>query len=83
MCVCFSSTGNYSSFMQKEIFEQPESVINTMRGRMNFETNTVVLGGIKVDHKPCSLIVYFNCSFYGFDDRNSFAFILEVRVITF
>lgn len=48
-CVCFSSTGNYSSFMQKEIFEQPESVINTMRGRMNFETNTVVLGGIKVD----------------------------------
>lgn len=48
-CVCFSSTGNYSSFMQKEIFEQPESVINTMRGRMNFETNMVVLGGIKVD----------------------------------
>lgn len=47
--ICFSLTGNYSSFMQKEIFEQPESVINTMRGRMNFETNTVVLGGIKVD----------------------------------
>lgn len=26
--------------MQKEIFEQPESVFNTMRGRVNFETNT-------------------------------------------
>jgi glucosamine--fructose-6-phosphate aminotransferase (isomerizing) len=25
--------GSFSSFMQKEIFEQPESVINTMRGR--------------------------------------------------
>lgn len=34
--------------MQKEIFEQPESVVNTMRGRVNFDTETVVLGGIKV-----------------------------------
>lgn len=32
--------GNYSSFMQKEIFEQPESVVNTMRGRVNFDDNT-------------------------------------------
>ena len=40
--------GNYSSFMQKEIFEQPESVVNTMRGRINFDRETVVLGGIKV-----------------------------------
>lgn len=36
--------------MQKEIFEQSESVVNTMRGRVNFETNTVVLGGIKVSY---------------------------------
>jgi glucosamine--fructose-6-phosphate aminotransferase (isomerizing) len=40
--------GNYSSFMQKEIFEQPESVVNTMRGRLNFQTQAVILGGIKV-----------------------------------
>ena len=33
--------GNYSSFMQKEIFEQPESVVNTMRGRINFELEQV------------------------------------------
>jgi len=39
--------GNFSSFMQKEIFEQPESVFNTMRGRINFENETVVLGGLK------------------------------------
>ncbi|RXG73257.1 Glutamine--fructose-6-phosphate aminotransferase [isomerizing] 2 [Armadillidium vulgare] len=39
--------GNFSSFMQKEIFEQPESVFNTMRGRINFDNETVVLGGIK------------------------------------
>ncbi|XP_054266232.1 glutamine--fructose-6-phosphate aminotransferase [isomerizing] 2-like isoform X3 [Macrosteles quadrilineatus] len=56
--------GNYSSFMQKEIFEQPESVINTMRGRMNFETNTVVLGGIK-DYIPeirrCRRLMLIGC----------------------
>lgn len=40
--------GNYEYFMQKEIFEQPESVINTMRGRLNFRDNSVTLGGIKV-----------------------------------
>lgn len=34
------STGNFSAFMQKEIFEQPESVVNTMRGRVNFDDNT-------------------------------------------
>merc|ERR1712226_688244 len=28
--------GNYSTFMQKEIFEQPESVVNTTRGRIDF-----------------------------------------------
>merc|ERR1719317_184003 len=39
--------GSYSSFMQKEIFEQPESVVNTMRGRINFDEQNVVLGGIK------------------------------------
>ena len=33
--------GNFSSFMQKEIFEQPESVVNTMRGRINFELEQV------------------------------------------
>ena len=27
--------------MQKEIFEQPESVVNTMRGRINFELEQV------------------------------------------
>lgn len=39
--------GKFDHFMQKEIFEQPESVVNTMRGRVNFENNTVQLGGLK------------------------------------
>ncbi|KAG7465161.1 hypothetical protein MATL_G00173340 [Megalops atlanticus] len=56
--------GNFKAFMQKEIFEQPESVFNTMRGRICFETNTVVLGGLK-DHlkeiKRCRRLIMIGC----------------------
>ncbi|XP_051780059.1 glutamine--fructose-6-phosphate aminotransferase [isomerizing] 1 isoform X1 [Erpetoichthys calabaricus] len=56
--------GNYSSFMQKEIFEQPESVVNTMRGRVNFDNNTVNLGGLK-DHikeiQRCRRLILIAC----------------------
>ncbi|EKC98542.1 glutamine-fructose-6-phosphate transaminase (isomerizing) [Trichosporon asahii var. asahii CBS 8904] len=39
--------GQYDHFMQKEIYEQPESVVNTMRGRVNFDNSTITLGGLK------------------------------------
>uniref|UniRef100_A0A8C5HJ94 glutamine--fructose-6-phosphate transaminase (isomerizing) n=1 Tax=Gouania willdenowi TaxID=441366 RepID=A0A8C5HJ94_GOUWI len=56
--------GNFSSFMQKEIFEQPESVVNTMRGRINFDNNTVLLGGLK-DHikeiQRCRRLILIAC----------------------
>uniref|UniRef100_A0A6Q2Z966 glutamine--fructose-6-phosphate transaminase (isomerizing) n=1 Tax=Esox lucius TaxID=8010 RepID=A0A6Q2Z966_ESOLU len=56
--------GNFEAFMQKEIFEQPESVFNTMRGRICFETNKVVLGGLK-DHlkeiKRCRRLIVIGC----------------------
>uniref|UniRef100_A0A3Q3JLG1 glutamine--fructose-6-phosphate transaminase (isomerizing) n=1 Tax=Monopterus albus TaxID=43700 RepID=A0A3Q3JLG1_MONAL len=56
--------GNFDAFMQKEIFEQPESVVNTMRGRICFDTNTVVLGGLK-DHlkeiKRCRRLIMIAC----------------------
>uniref|UniRef100_UPI0009B3DB24 glutamine--fructose-6-phosphate aminotransferase [isomerizing] 1 isoform X2 n=1 Tax=Monopterus albus TaxID=43700 RepID=UPI0009B3DB24 len=56
--------GNYSAFMQKEIFEQPESVVNTMRGRVNFDNNTVILGGLK-DHikeiQRCRRLILIAC----------------------
>ncbi|KAL7985792.1 hypothetical protein Chor_010958 [Crotalus horridus] len=56
--------GNFSAFMQKEIFEQPESVFNTMRGRVNFETNKVLLGGLK-DHlkeiRRCRRLIVIGC----------------------
>merc|ERR1712117_471942 len=56
--------GNFSSFMQKEIFEQPESVVNTMRGRINFEEENVTLGGIKDyvgEIKRCRRLLLIGC----------------------
>jgi glutamine---fructose-6-phosphate transaminase (isomerizing) len=38
--------GGYPHFMLKEIFEQPHSVRDSMRGRLNFEHKIVSLGGI-------------------------------------
>ncbi|XP_029368960.1 glutamine--fructose-6-phosphate aminotransferase [isomerizing] 2 [Echeneis naucrates] len=56
--------GNFDAFMQKEIFEQPESVVNTMRGRICFDNNKVVLGGLK-DHlkeiKRCRRLIMIGC----------------------
>ncbi|KAF8522568.1 L-glutamine D-fructose 6-phosphate amidotransferase [Hysterangium stoloniferum] len=39
--------GKFDHFMQKEIYEQPDSVVNTMRGRVNFDTHAVNLGGLR------------------------------------
>ena len=36
----------FDSFMLKEIFEQPKSVIDTLRGRINPKTKKITLGGI-------------------------------------
>nr|CDS20400.1 Glutamine:fructose 6 phosphate aminotransferase [Echinococcus granulosus] len=56
--------GSYDYFMQKEIFEQPDSILNTMRGRVNFNDMTVVLGGIKnnlVDIKRSRRLMFIGC----------------------
>lgn len=56
--------GSFSHFMQKEIFEQPESVVNTMRGRINFENLTINLGGLKsyiATIRRCRRIVFVAC----------------------
>ena len=42
--------GGYDHFMLKEIFEQPKSIIDTLRGRIDPKTNDIILGGIK-DHE--------------------------------
>jgi len=39
--------GGFEHFMLKEIYEQPKSISDCMRGRLNAETNTMMLGGIR------------------------------------
>lgn len=56
--------GNYKYFMQKEIFEQPESVVNTMRGRVDYEKLKITLGGIKdycTEIKRCRRLIFIAC----------------------
>jgi glutamine---fructose-6-phosphate transaminase (isomerizing) len=40
--------GGFAHFMLKEIFEQPETVANTMRGRLLLEEGTSKLGGLNL-----------------------------------
>jgi glucosamine--fructose-6-phosphate aminotransferase (isomerizing) len=40
--------GGFAHFMLKEIFEQPDTVMNTMRGRLLNETGTAKLGGLNL-----------------------------------
>ncbi len=54
--------GEYAHFMQKEIFEQPESIVNTMRGRVVH--SAVTLGGIKdfvPEIKRCRRLLLLGC----------------------
>lgn len=41
--------GGFDYFMLKEIYEQPKSVTDSLRGRLDTNLNTLVLGGLK-DH---------------------------------
>ncbi len=38
--------GGYEHFMLKEIYEQPQSILDSMRGRLHAEQGTISLGGI-------------------------------------
>ncbi|MCB0802549.1 MAG: glutamine--fructose-6-phosphate transaminase (isomerizing) [Flavobacteriales bacterium] len=39
--------GGYEHFMLKEIYEQPQSIRNSMLGRLNLESGIVTMGGIE------------------------------------
>ena len=49
--------GGYEYFMLKEIFEQPNSIADCMRGRLNANKGSLVLGGI---HKYADALVNAN-----------------------
>ncbi|PGH18743.1 glutamine-fructose-6-phosphate transaminase (isomerizing) [Helicocarpus griseus UAMH5409] len=56
--------GKFDHFMQKEIFEQPESVVNTMRGRLDVKNKKVTLGGLRqyiTTIRRCRRIIFIAC----------------------
>jgi glucosamine--fructose-6-phosphate aminotransferase (isomerizing) len=56
--------GRFDHFMQKEIFEQPESVINAMRGRLDLENKKVMLGGLRQyisTIRRCRRLIFIAC----------------------
>ena len=56
--------GKFEHFMQKEIFEQPESVVNTMRGRLDVANRSVTLGGLKQyisTIRRCRRLIFIAC----------------------
>lgn len=58
------SKGEFEHYMLKEIFEQEESVLNTMRGRVNFATGCITLGGLRnqLDSiNRCRRLVFIAC----------------------
>ncbi len=62
--------GGYEHFMLKEIFEQPHSVNDCLRGRLNLEKGELILGGIhkyadQLYHAERILILGCGTSFYA------------------
>ena len=56
--------GRFDHFMQKEIFEQPDSVINAMRGRLDVENKKVTLGGLRQyisTIRRCRRLIFIAC----------------------
>ena len=48
--------GGYPHFMLKEIYEQPETVTATLRGRLLFEEGTARLNGLNLTSEDCGAI---------------------------
>ncbi len=56
--------GEYDHYMLKEIFEQPESLRNTMRGRLSEDDATAVFGGLNLrpqDLRQVRRIIFTAC----------------------
>lgn len=56
--------GNFDHYMQKEIFNQPETVMTTMAGRLNFKDKIVTLGGLSrylPTIRRCRRLIFIAC----------------------
>jgi glutamine---fructose-6-phosphate transaminase (isomerizing) len=59
-----SDIGEYSSFMEKEIFEQPKALENAMRGRFEEDESNAKFGGLNItpeELKQVKRIIFCGC----------------------
>ena len=54
--VAQAEKGEYPHFMLKEIFEQPDALANTIRGRLDFEMGTAILNGMNLTPRDLAAI---------------------------
>lgn len=62
--VADSELGDFSHFMEKEIFEQPQALENTMRGRFSEDGSTAKFGGLNItasDFRASDRFVFCGC----------------------
>ncbi|MDR1666059.1 MAG: glutamine--fructose-6-phosphate transaminase (isomerizing), partial [Puniceicoccales bacterium] len=60
----YADLGSYSTYMEKEIFEQPISLENTVRGRFSKDESSVHLGGLQMtaqELKHVDRILFLAC----------------------
>jgi len=55
-----STLGEYDSFLHKEIREQPESILDSFRGRFSKDFSSVVLGGISLKEEV-KRVLFLGC----------------------
>jgi glutamine---fructose-6-phosphate transaminase (isomerizing) len=59
-----SELGSFSHFMEKEIFEQPSAIENTMRGRFSDDGSTANFGGLNIsasEFRQIDRILFCGC----------------------
>ena len=59
-----SDKGEYEHYMLKEIFEQPEAIKNTLRGRLLVDEGRAILGGLRLVEERLRTIKNTYCSLW-------------------
>ena len=60
-----SEVGSFSCYMEKEIFEQPKSIENSISGRFNLDSTNIKFGGVNLDTRinehELSRVLFLGC----------------------
>lgn len=54
--ICDADKGAFAHFMLKEIFQQPQAVTDTMRGRLNVDLSSAILSGLNLSAREVTQV---------------------------